>query len=93
MQEIKAAITSKHPNTSKKFASKDNMVFPDSGASICLGGTCYLGPPRLKEKDLILPSKIVKAVDGLNCNAKGGYRLNLMWEDSSPNNPSISAIK
>ena len=53
------------------FVSKDSMVFPDSGASICLGGTRHLGPLGLKEKDLIPSSKIVKAVGGFKLQCKG----------------------
>ena len=68
--EIPAEIVPEHINclyTSPKLIK----IFPDSGASICLGGTHHLSQLGLKKEELIPCRKRVSAVGGLVLTCRG----------------------
>ena len=46
-------------------------IFPDSGATICLGGPKHLYCMGLKESNLIPSKKVIRAVGGSNLISQG----------------------
>ena len=61
VDEIAATLTPKL-NANIRTCSTELDVFPDSGASICLGGTEHLDLLGLTEQDLIPSAKTIVAV-------------------------------
>ena len=66
LEEIHALLTPRLPNSS----SSSILIFPDSGANICLAGTKHLSHMGITTAQLHPCKKIVKAVGGstLTCN-------------------------
>ena len=62
-------------------------IFPDSGASICLAGTCHLDILNITEKDLTPCSKKVMAVGGSILTCKGWISLDFKVGNSTTNQP------
>ena len=69
-EEIAATLTPRLSGN-QQGVSSDQMVFPDSGASICLGGTDHLPLLQIDLKDLIPCNKKVSAVGGSTLVCKG----------------------
>ena len=76
--EIEATVTPFSPRPDPRClddvpsARKTNIkIFPDSGASICLGGPKHLECMGLKVNNLIASKKVVRAVGGSTITCKG----------------------
>ena len=76
--EIEATLTPfsprpdpRHPDDIPSSRKTQIKIFPDSGASICLGGPKHLRCMGLKEENLIPSSKVVRAVGGSTITCRG----------------------
>ena len=76
--EIEATLTPfsprpdpRHPDDIPSSRKTQIKIFPDSGASICLGGPKHLRCMGLKEGNLIPSSKVVRAVGGSTITCRG----------------------
>ena len=69
--EIEATIKPINKGRNSSHKPKPSKIFPDSGASICLGGTRHLPQLGIDDKDLIPCRKRVNAVGGSTLTCKG----------------------
>ena len=71
IHEIAANITPILPNSSKNTRAKQMMIFPDSGAGICLAGPVHLSKLGIDPRKLIPCRKKVTAVGGSTLTCRG----------------------
>ena len=82
IQEIPAIITT-YPNNSKKTNTTETLIFPDSGAGICLAGPKHAKDLGLKPSDLTPSTKRVVAVGGTTMTCKGSIKVNFKIDNNS----------
>ena len=72
--EIEATLVPFSPRNPEDISSNQRTrlkIFPDSGATICLGGPKYLYCMGLKESNLIPSKKVIRAVGGSTLISQG----------------------
>ena len=82
IQEIPAIITPQ-PTNNRKTPPKEVLIFPDSGAGICLASPQHAKNLGLKYSDLTPSKKKVVAVGGTTMTCKGSIKVNFKVEDYS----------
>ena len=69
--EIPAELTFLSPNNNTQFQPKSVLIFPDSGASICIAGTKHLPEFGIDKPNLIPCNKTITAVGGSTLTCHG----------------------
>ena len=69
--EIPAQLTFQTTDTQPIFTPQSVLIFPDSGASICIAGTEHLSDFDIDERNLLPCNKTINAVGGSTLKCRG----------------------